>query len=413
MDSGKLVESFAEFARSKNIDRATVVKVLEEVFRIVVLSKFGKDDNFDIIVNLDKGDLQIWRFREIVANDADDIADYNKVSLAEAQSIEADFEVGEELAEEIKLASFGRRAVMILKQALNQKIKELAKDAMYQKYLQLVGSMVTVEVNQFLSRETIVIDEEGNELFLPKTEQIPKDRFKKGKCIRALIHKVELYKSAPRVLLSRTTPQFLACLLESEIPEIQDGLIAIKNIVREPGERAKVAVESYDDRVDPVGACVGKQGSRIHGITRELQYENIDIIDYINNESLYIARALSPANVSKVAQCDAGRIAVYLKPDQVSLAIGKGGQNIKLASKLIGKEIDVFRELDGQEEDIALEEFSDAIEQWVIDELKKIGFDTARSVLAMPKETLEERVDLEKETIDDVYEILRNELDGS
>jgi N utilization substance protein A len=410
MDSEKLIESFAEFARSKNIDRPTVIRILEDVFRAMIRKKFGIDDNFDIIINLDKGDLQIWRFREIVDDNSEDIWDHDKVSLTEARKIEADFEIGEEVAEEIKFDFFGRRAIMAAKQALIQKVKDLAKDALYNKYAQIVGEMITAEVHQTLSREVILLDDEKNELFLPKSEQIPKDRFKKGEHIRAIVHQVELRGNIPKVILSRTSPAFLERLFENEVPEIFDGLITIKKIVREPGERAKVAVESYDDRIDPVGACVGMKGSRIHSIVRELQNENIDVINYTDNTDLYIARALSPAKLSSV-QHKGDRIAVYLKPDQVSLAIGKGGQNIKLASRLIGKEIDVYRELDDHEEDASIEEFADELEGWVIEELKKIGLDSAKSVLAVSKEELEQRTDLEKETIDELYSVLKKEFE--
>ncbi len=410
MDSEKLVESFAEFARTKNIDRPTVIRILEDVFKAMIRKKFGTEDNFDIIINLDKGDLQIWRFREIVDDNSEDIWDYDKISLTEARKIEADFEIGEEVAEEIAFSSFGRRAIMAAKQALVQKVKDLAEDTLYNKYTQLVGDMITAEVHQILSREIILLDDEKNELILPKSEQIPKDRFKKGEYIRAVIHKVELKGNTPRVILSRASSSFLERLFENEVPEIFDGLITIKKVVREPGERAKVAVESYDERIDPVGACVGMKGSRIHSIVRELQNENIDVINYTDNTDLYIARALSPAKLSSI-QRKGDRIAVYLKPEQVSLAIGKGGQNIKLASKLIGKEIDVYRELDNQEEDAHIEEFADELEGWVIEELKKVGLDSAKSVLAVTKEELEQRTDMEKETIDELYKVLSKEFE--
>ena len=410
MDSKQLIESFAEFARSKNIDRPTVIRILEDVFRAMIRKKFEVDDNFDIIINLDEGDLQIWRFREIVDDDSEDIWDHDKISLAEAHKVEADFEVGEEVAEEIEFDSFGRRAVMAAKQALVQRVKDLAKDVLYNKYAQLVGEMISAEVYQVLSREVILLDDEKNELVIPSSEQIPKDYFKKGEYVRAIVHKVELQKSTPRVILSRTSPVFLERLFESEVPEVAEGLITIKKVVREPGERAKVAVESYDDRIDPVGACVGMKGSRIHSIVRELQNENIDVINYTDNLDLYIARALSPAKLSSI-QHKEDRIAVYLKPEQVSLAIGRGGQNIKLASRLIGKEIDVYRELNEQDEDVHIEEFADELEAWVIEELKKIGLDSAKSVLAVSKEDLERRTDLEMETIDELYSILSKEFE--
>ncbi len=413
MDSNKLVESFAEFAKSKNIDRPTVIRILEDVFRAVMLSKFGNSDNFDIIINLDKGDLQIWRFREVVADGALDASAPNKVPLSQARKIEADFEVGEELSEEIKTSAFGRRLILTAKQMLIQKIRELEKEALYNKYEQLVGCLISAEVNQILSREIILLDDENNELFLPKSEQIPKDQFKKGEYIRAVINKVSFNNATPRVILSRTSPLFLERLFENEIPEIQDGLIAIRKIVRDPGARAKVAVETFDDRIDPVGACVGIKGSRIHGITKELQYENIDIINYTDNLELYIARALNPACINRVESIGE-QVSVYLDPDQVALAIGKGGQNIKLAGLLIGKEIDVYRDIPShlEQDDIPLSEFSDTIEPWILDELHKVGLDSARSVLSLSKQTLEERVDFEEETIDEIYAILDQALNG-
>lgn len=409
MDSKHLVETFAEFARSKNIDRPTVIKILEEIFRAMIRKKFDTDDNFDIVINLDQGDLQLWRFKEIVSDDSEDIWDHDKISLAEARKIEPDFNVGEEVAEEISLDSFGRRAITTAKQTLVQKVRDLDRDTLYHKYSQLIGEMITAEVHQVLSREVILLDEEKKELFLPNSEQIPKDTCKKGEYIRAVVHRIDLQKNIPKVILSRTSPVFLERLFESEVPEVFDGLITIKKIVREPGERAKVAVETFDDRIDPVGACVGMKGVRIHSIVQELRNESIDVINYTDNLDLYIARALSPAKVENI-QTKQHRIAVYLKPDQVSLAIGKGGQNIKLASKLIGKEIDIYRELDNQGEDVSLEEFADEVDNWAIEELKKIGLDSAKSVLAVPKEDLERRTDLEKETIDTLYKILSQEF---
>lgn len=408
-----LIEVFADFARNKNIDRPTMIRILEDVFRTMIRRRYETDDNFDIIINADKGDLEIWRFREIVDDNSEDIWDHDKISLTDAQKIEPDFEIGEEVAEEVKLEDFGRRAVMTARQTLIQKIKDLEKDILFQKYKELVGEIILGEVYQILSREVLLIDAEGNELNLPKSEQIPKDRYRKGESVRAIVHRVEMVNGNPRIILSRTSPTFLERLFESEVPEVYDGLITIKRVVREPGERAKVAVESYDDRIDPVGACVGMKGSRIHSIVRELQNENIDVINYTDNMELYITRALSPAKISsiKIAESD-GRASVYLKPDQVSLAIGRGGQNIKLGSKLVGLEIDVYRELsEFEEEDVALEEFSDEIEDWIIKELKRIGLDTAKSVLALNHEDLVRRTDLEEGTINDVFKILNQEFE--
>lgn len=376
----------------------------------MIRKKFEVDDNFDIIINLDEGDLQLWRFREIVDDNSEDIWDHNKISLSEARKLEGDFEIGEEAAEEIPFSSFGRRAVAAAKQALMQKVKDLAKDVLYNKYAQLIGEMVSAEVYQILSREVILLDDEKNELLLLDSERIPKDRFRKGEYVRAIVHKIDLQKNVPRVMLSRASPAFLERLLSNEVPEIAEGVIAIKKVVREPGERAKVAVESYEDRVDPVGACVGVRGSRIHSIVRELQGENIDVINYTDNEDLYISRALSPAKLSSIQRRE-DRIAVYLRPEQVSLAIGRGGQNIKLASRLIGKEIDVYRELNDQEDDVRIEEFADELDGWIIDELKKIGLDSAKSVLAVAKEDLERRTDLEKESVDELYKILNREFE--
>jgi N utilization substance protein A len=413
MDHLNLIEVFADFARNKNIDRPTMIRILEDVFRTMIRRKYETDDNFDIIINVDKGDLEIWRIRGIVDDNSEDIWDHDKISLTDAQKIEPDFEIGEEVAEEVKLEDFGRRAVMTARQTLIQKIKDLEKDILFQKYKELVGEIIVGEVYQILSREVLLIDAEGNELNLPKSEQIPKDRYRKGESVRAIVHRVEMVNGNPRIVLSRTSPTFLERLFESEVPEVYDGLITIKKVEREPGERAKVAVESYDDRIDPVGACVGMKGSRIHSIVRELQNENIDVINFTENMDLYISRALSPAKISsiKIHEED-GRASVYLKPDQVSLAIGRGGQNIKLGSKLVGLEIDVFRELsEFEEEDVALEEFSDEIEEWIIKELKRIGLDTAKSVLALTPEDLVRRTDLEEETINDVFKILNQEFE--
>jgi N utilization substance protein A len=414
MDAHELIQSFAEFAKQKNIDRPTMIRILEDVFRNMIKKKFGSDEKFDIIVNADKGDLEIYRFREIVDDDSEDIWDFDKISLTEAHKIEPDFEVGEEVSEQIFIDDFGRRAVTTARQTLIQKVKDLEKDILFQKYKELVGEIIAGEVYQVLSREVLLTDAEGNEVAIPRGEQIPKDRYRKGENVRAIVHKVEMVNGNPKIILSRTSPVFLERLFEQEVPEVYDGLITIKKVVREPGERAKVAVESYDDRIDPVGACVGMKGSRIHAIVRELQNENIDVINFTENLELYIQRALSPAKIVSIkVDKDNGRVSVYLKPDQVSLAIGKGGLNIKLASRLVGYEIDVFRELaEGQsEEDVDLSEFGDEIENWVIDELNRIGLDTAKSVLALSKEELVRRTDLEEETVDGVLNILKKEFE--
>ncbi|GAB3653818.1 transcription termination factor NusA [Echinicola sediminis] len=414
MDAKVLIESFAEFARSKNVDRPTMIRILEDVFRAMIRKKYETDENFDVIINADKGDLEIWRIREIVDDNSEDIWDHDKISLSEARKIEPDFEIGEETYERIELEDFGRRAVMMARQTLIQKIKDLEKDLLFQQYEELVGEIITAEVYQILGREMLLMDSEGNELILPKGEQIPKDRFRKGDAVRSIVHKVEMVNGNPRIILSRTSPIFLERLFENEVPEVYDGLITIKKIVREPGERAKVAVESYDDRIDPVGACVGMKGSRIHAVVRELQNENIDVINYTDNLELYVSRALSPAKVSSIqANEEEKRLSVFLKPDQVSLAIGKGGFNIRLASRLVGYEIDVFRELSDfeDEEDVDLTEFSDEIEGWIIEELKKTGLDTAKSVLALTKEDLTRRTELEEETIEEIFKILKQEFE--
>ena len=413
MEAGILIDSFADFARNKNIDRPTMIRILEDVFRTMIRKKYKDDDNFDIIINTDKGDLEIWRFREIVDDNSEDIWDHDKICLTDARKIEPDFEIGEEVAEEIKLIDFGRRAVMTARQTLIQKIKDLEKDILFQKYKELVGEIITGEVYQTMSREVLLIDGEGNELNIPKSDQIPKDRYRKGDSARAIVHRVEMHNGNPRIILSRTSPTFLERLFESEVPEVYDGLITIKKVVREPGERAKVSVESYDDRIDPVGACVGMKGSRIHSIVRELQNENIYVINFTDNLELYISRALSPAKIlSMKIDEPQKRVSVYLKPDQVSLAIGKGGQNIKLASRLVEYEIDVFRELGAvEDEDVDLDEFSDEIESWVIDELKKIGLDTAKSVLRLGREDMVRRTDLEEETVDNVLKVLSQEFE--
>lgn len=412
-----LIEAFAEFAKQKNIDRPTMIRILEDVFRTMIRKKFENDENFDVIINVDKGDLEMWRSREIVddefAEDSFDFDPNKHIALTEAKKIEEDFEIGEEVAEQFKLEDFGRRLVTTARQTLIQKVKDLEKDILFLKYKELVGEIVTGEVYQVLGKEVLLIDGDGNELVIPKSEQISKDRFRKGENAKAIVHRVEMQNGNPRIILSRTAPTFLERLFEQEVPEVYDGLIAIKKVVREPGERAKVAVESYDDRVDPVGACVGMKGSRIHSIVRELQNENIDVINYTDNLELFIARALSPAKIGNIKlNLETHRASVYLKPDQVSLAIGKGGQNIKLASKLVGMEIDVFRELVGvDDDDVDLNEFKDELDSWVIDELKRIGLDTAKSVLALSKEDLVRRTELEEETVDDVMNILNQEFE--
>lgn len=412
--SSLLIESFAEFARSKNIDRPTMIAILEEVFRTMIRKKYGTDENFDVIINAESGDLEMWRTREIVDDNSEDIWDYDKIPLAEARLIQADFEVGEQVAEEVKLDDFGRRVVQTARQTLIQRIKDLEKELLYQKYIDQVGDLVSAEVYQLLKAEIILVDGENNELSLPRNEQIPKDRYRKGDPVKAVIHRVDMNNGTPKIVLSRTSPVFLERLFESEIPEIYDGLIAIRKVVREPGERAKVAVESYDERIDPVGACVGMKGSRIHSIVRELGNENIDVINYTENLELLISRALSPAKVSSMTiDREAGRVAVFLKPDQVSLAIGKGGQNIKLAGRLVNLELDVYRENEGPEddEDVDLGEFSDEIDGWIIDEFRRVGLDTAKSVLALSREELVRRTDLEDDTIGEVVGILSQEFE--
>ncbi|MBK6977254.1 MAG: transcription termination/antitermination protein NusA [Cytophagaceae bacterium] len=414
MHSGDLIESFAEFAREKNIDRPTMIAILEDVLRTMIRKAYGDDHNFDIILNAESGDLEMWRKREIVDDNSEDIWDVDKIPYSEAVKIEPDFEIGEEVYEEVKIEDFGRRIVQTARQTLIQKVKDLEKEMLFDQYKDQVGELVTVEVYQILGKEIICIDEESNELSLPKSEQIPKDRFRKGTSIRAIIHKVEINNGNPKLTLSRTSPVFLERLFELEIPEIQDGVISIKKIVREPGERPKVAVESFDDRIDPVGACVGMKGSRIHSIVRELENENIDVIQWTDNMNLLISRSLSPAKISNIRMDESGdRVMVFLKPDQVSLAIGKGGLNIKLASKLIGLEIDVFRDIEGvvEEEDVDLMEFTDEIEEWILLEFRKIGLDTAKSVLGVSKADLLRRTELEEESIDEVLDILRKEFE--
>ena len=411
MEHINLVETFSEFKEFKNIDRETMMRILEDVFRHMLAKRYGTDENFDIIVNIDKGDLEIWRNREIVEDSA--VEDDNaQIAYSEAIKIEPDFEIGEEVTEEIKMIDFGRREILSIRQNLISKIQEYEKDNIYKKYKERVGEIITGEVYQVWKKEILVLDDEYIELILPKSEQIPSDFYRKGDTIRAVVLKVEMRNNSPVIVLSRTSPIFLERLFEAEVPEVYDGLITIKNIVRVPGERAKIAVESYDDRIDPVGACVGMKGSRIHGIVRELKNENIDVINFTTNPTLYISRALSPAKISSIKIEEPTKKAeVYMKPDQVSLAIGKGGFNIKLAGKLTGYEIDVYRDTDVDTEDVDLQEFSDEIDQWIIDEFKNIGCDTAKSVLDIEIDELVNRTDLEEETIKEVIRILKAEFE--
>lgn len=409
-----MFDSFKEFKETKNIDRTTLVSVLEESFRNVLAKIFGSDENFDVIVNPDKGDFEIYRNRVVVADG--EVEDDNKqISLTEARKIEPDYEVGEDVSERVDFTKFGRRAILNLRQTLASKILELEHDSLYNKYKDRVGQIIAGEVYQVWKREVLVVDDENNELILPKMEQIPSDVYHKGETIRAVIHRVDNENNNPKIILSRTSPVFLQRLLEAEVPEIADGLISIKKIARMPGERAKIAVESYDERIDPVGACVGVKGSRVHGIVRELCNENIDVINYAANTKLFIQRALSPAKVSSINIDEENHKAeVFLKPEEVSLAIGRGGLNIKLASMLTEYTIDVFREIDDNEadEDIYLDEFGDEIDQWVIDAIKGIGLDTAKAVLNAPREMLVEKADLEEETVDNVLKVLRAEFEG-
>jgi len=408
-----MIETFQEFKETKNIDRTTLVSVLEESFRNVIAKIYGSDENFDVIVNPDKGDFEIHRNRVVVADG--EVEDENKeIALSEAQEIEPDYEIGEEVSEEVNFQNFGRRAILNLRQTLASKILELEHDSLYQKYKDRVGQVVSGEVYQIWKREVLLIDDEGNELHLPKGEQIPNDNYHKGETVRAIVKEVQNENNNPRIILSRTSSLFLERLLEAEVPEINDGLITIKKVARMPGDRAKVAVESYDERIDPVGACVGVKGSRVHGIVRELGNENIDVINYSSNIQLYITRALSPAKISSITiDQENHKAEVYLEPEEVSLAIGRGGMNIKLASMLTEYTIDVYRVVNESEadEDIYLDEFADEIDQWVIDSIKAIGLDTAKAVLNAPREMLIEKADLEEETVDHLLEVLRSEFE--
>jgi len=411
MNTINLVETFSEFKEFKNIDRETMMHIIEETFKAMLEKKYGEDANIDIIVNIDKGDLEIWWYREIVEDG--EVEDENlQIAFSDAIKIEPDFEVGEDVSELVRLEDFGRREILGIRQNLVSKILDYEKDSVFKKYKEKVGEILTAEVYQVWKKEILVLDDEDIELVLPKSEQIPSDYYRKGDTIRAIVTKVDLKNNNPVIILSRTSPIFLERLFEAEVPEIYDGLITIKNIVRVPGERAKIAVESYDDRIDPVGACVGMKGSRIHGIVRELKNENIDVINYTENKELYIQRSLSPAKITGITIDEENQKAdVFMRPDQVSLAIGKGGFNIKLAGKLTGYEIDVYRDTDNDAEDVDLNEFSDEIDQWIIDELVGIGCDTAKSVLELSSEELIKRTDLEEETIKEVFRILKTEFE--
>lgn len=409
MDNLNLISNFAEFKELKNIDKSTMIGVLEDVFRHLLQKTYDTDENFDVIINPEKGDLEIWRNRTIVEDGTVENPN-QQISLTDARAIDASYEVGEEVADEIKMESFGRRAVLSLRQNLASRIMDLEKANLFQKYSEKVGEIITGEVYQVWKKEIMVLDDDDNELSLPKSEQIPSDFFHKGDSIKAIVSKVEMRNNTPVIILSRTAPEFLERLFEQEVPEIYDGLITIKKIVRIPGERAKVAVESYDDRIDPVGACVGMKGSRIYSIVKELRNENIDVVNWTSNTQLLIQRALNPAKISSITLDEERKTAsVYLKPSEVSLAIGKGGLNIRLANMLTGYDIDVYRDV--EEEDVDLDEFNDEIEQWIINALKAIGCDTAKSVLELPKEELIKRTDLEEETVDEIIKILKSEFE--
>lgn len=412
MNNLDLVQTFAEFKEQKNIDRPTMAAILEEVFRGVLTKNYGSDDNYDVIINIEKGDFEIWRIREVVPDG--EVEDENRqIALSDAKKIEADYEVGEEVTDEVRFEDFARRNILSIRQNLMARIADLERNNLYERYSDRIGDLVSAEIHQVRKREVILLDDEGNELILPKAEQIPSDFFRKGDTVRAVVHRVDMGNSGPLIILSRTSPRLLECLMELEVPEIFDGLITIKKIVRIPGERAKVAVESYDDRIDPVGACVGMKGSRIHGIVRELRNENIDVISYTTNTTLYITRALSPARITTIRLDEETKHAeVFLDPSEVSLAIGRGGCNIRLASQLTGYNIDVFRDSEQEtEDDYSLDEFTDEIEPWVIEAFKRIGCDTARSVLEMAPEFLVQQTDLEEETVAEVLRVLKNEFE--
>ncbi len=409
-DAKKLIEAFAEFAKAQNIDRPTVIRILEDTFKSVVKQRFGSDSNFEIVLNLDQGDMQIWRYRDIVEDDSDNAHMLDKIVLSEARKIESDFEVGEQVADEVELGEFGRRAVHIAKQTLLSTMQSIRTDAIVGKYANRIGELVTLEVNHAYGREAILIDEDGYELVIPRSHQISKDRYRKGEYVKAVLHEIQNINNKNKIILSRSSPSFLQALLENEIPEIKEGIIEIKAIVREPGERAKVAVRTFSENIDPIGACVGVRGSRIHGIVRELHNENIDIVNYTDSIDLYIARALSPAKISSLKYLGSNRVAVYLRPDQVSKAIGIGGHNIKLASKLVGLEIDVYRELNNNDEDVLLDEFEDEIDSEIIDELKKLGLNTAKDVLALPQDELKEKLAISSNDLFGLYKVLAQEF---
>ncbi len=408
MNKESLKELFATFTQAYHIDNPTFIKILEDVFKTMILKKYGSNDKFDIIINIEKGDLQIWQFKTIVKDEEPQTP--HTISLSEAQKVEKDFEIGEEMAQEIQISSFGRATINFAKQLIVKKINHFKITRSYQKYSLLVGKIITGEVLQVLRNEIIVVDNEKQELILPKTEQIEKDRYKKGQEIKAVVKRVEFKNNHLYIIISRTSPEFLVQLFEQEIPEISDGIIQIKKAVRQPGQRAKIVVSSFDDLIDPVGACIGMKGSRIHNIVRELRNESIDVIHDTDNAELFLARTLSPAKISKMQYLENDRIAVYLLPDQVSLAVGKNGQNIRLASDLIGKAIDVYKELNDNEQDIHIDDFAHEIDEWIIEELKKVGFCTAKSILNTTKEKLEQKLDLEKQTIKDIYQILSQEF---